>query len=146
MSCDVAAALFLILASTQPQGAAPLQPTLVSVAQEPLYSEIVRRAQGLKAEVEALRGKPDLGGLGEFERRIGELAALDMKGHLDLAARGVDGDLKCILRGIAEDLPLKLDDLKSAEGQAARDLALREMAYLLDDNAAVILAPPTPPV
>jgi len=77
---------------------------------------------------------------------VGELAALDMKGHLELAQRGVDGDLKCILKGISQDLGVKLRDLGQAASGAAQDQALRDMAYLLNDNVEVITAPPAPPV
>ena len=68
-----------------------------------------------------------------------------MKGHIELKARGTDGDLKCILKGISQDLPLKLGDLKTAATGSAQDEALKQMAYLLNDNVEVITAPPAPP-
>ncbi len=68
-----------------------------------------------------------------------------MQGHLQLAQRGVDGDLKCILKGISQDLGVKLHDLGQAATGAAQDQALRDMAYLLNDNVEVITAPPAPP-
>ena len=149
MSCDaVAFSAFLWLASA---GGAPVQaiPAVaaapISVAAEPLYADIVRRAGDLKLQVDAYRKAPEPLSDG-FKTAVGELAALDMKGHEDLKARGVDGDLKCILRGIAQDLPLRLKDVESAADAKARDLALREMAYLLRDNVEVITAPPKPPV
>ncbi len=74
------------------------------------------------------------------------LAALDAQGHFDLKARNVDGDLKCILKGIAEDLPQRLSDLQAATTDQARAEALKEMGYLLNDNVEVITAPPKPPV
>ncbi|HQT54544.1 MAG TPA: hypothetical protein PKX06_13855, partial [Phenylobacterium sp.] len=82
----------------------------------------------------------------DFKTRVDELAALDMQGHLLLAQRGTDGDLKCILRGISQDLPLKLEAMTAAATPKDRDLALRDMAYLLNDNVEVITAPPTAPV
>jgi hypothetical protein len=149
MSCDAAASLaFLWLASTSPMQPVSLQ--LVSapvsaVAQEPLFVDIVKRAGKLKAAVAAFQGndKP----ISEaFKTQVGELSALDMQGHLTLAKRGTDGDLKCILRGISQDLPLKLAAVTSAADRKARDAALKEMSYLLNDNVEVITAPPAPPV
>ena len=154
MSCDVAAAAYLFLASTT--GAAPPGAAATStVASEPLFADIVGRAGRLKSEVEAYRKTGGLGaspsavplpGLPRFESEIKALAALDMQGHVELAKRGTDGDLKCILKGISQDLPLKLSALEQAPTGAAEDNALRDMAYLLNDNVEVITAPPAPPV
>jgi len=156
MSCDVAVAAFLMFASasgapttiTAAVAAAP-QP----VAQEPLFRDIVQRAAGLKADVEAWRAgigmaadPAPLNGFEAFGLRIGQLSALDQQGHELLKARGTDGDLKCILHGIAQDLPLKLAAVKDARTGHDQDLALRDMAYLLNDNVEVITSPPAPPV
>lgn len=151
MSCDaIALAASLWLASTPmtlvaDTAAPPALAAPQSVASEPLFADIVRRAGALKAEVDAFRGKsapiPDA-----FKAKITELAALDLEGHKTLAARGTDSDLKCILRGISEDLPLKLAVLDAAKTPEDRDLALRDMAYLLNDNVEVITAPPAAPV
>ena len=67
-----------------------------------------------------------------------------MQGHVTLRERNVDGDLKCILRGISEDLPGRLDAVETAPDDRERSVALSELSHLLDDNAAVILAPPQP--
>jgi hypothetical protein len=115
-------------------------PPAGAVALEPLFADIVQRAGVLKTEVDAARGGAELPG--DFTRRISELAELDMQGHRTLASRGLDGDLKCILRGIAEDLPVKLAALRLAQTEAARDEALAEMSYLLNDNVEVITTPP----
>jgi hypothetical protein len=146
MSCDAVASLaFFWLAATSPVTTpAPAGPAL-SVAQEPLFADIVSRAGALKAEIEAFRGKGELPGAA-FGDQIRKLSDLDMQGHLLLAQRGTDGDLKCILRGISQDLPVKLSALTEAPTPKARDLAMREMAYLLNDNVEVITAPPAPPV
>jgi hypothetical protein len=151
MSCDAAASAALMwFAATSPMAPAPLmQPAVAqaptSVAHEPLFADIVQRARRLKAEVEAFRGNdrpiPEA-----FGKKVAELSDLDMKGHLTLAQRGTDGDLKCILRGISQDLPLKLAAVTAAKDRKARDLALRDMAYLLNDNVEVITAPPAPAV
>jgi hypothetical protein len=149
MSCDAAASLaFMWLASTSPMQPVSLQ--LVSapvsaVAQEPLFADIVKRAGKLKAAVAAFQGN-DKPISDTFKTQVGELSALDMQGHLTLAKRGTDGDLKCILRGISQDLPLKLAAVTSAADRKARDAALKEMSYLLNDNVEVITAPPAPPV
>jgi hypothetical protein len=157
MSCGVALAVSLllsnpdvVLAAAQPPAAAEAP---VSVASEPLFADIVARSDALKGVV---RGWIDAGVMNQpgfvasaafagFRTRTLELAALDMQGHIVLKDRGVDGDLKCILRGIAEDMPLKVAAVEAAATPVERRVALDELAYLLDDNAAVITAPPQPP-
>lgn len=67
-----------------------------------------------------------------------------MKGHVTLRERGAVDDLKCILRGISQDLPEKLAAVRAATTLKAQDLALRDMVYLLNDNVEVITAPPRP--
>jgi hypothetical protein len=159
MSCDaVSMSLTLWLAAAGPGGApATLQNQLAiiatppSVAQEPLFADIVKRAKGLKAEVEIYRkatagtdGKAALADFDGFSKRIASLSDADMQGHLELLKRGVTDDLKCILRGISQDLPVKLKDVAEAKDAKARDFALREISYLLNDNVEVITAPPQP--
>jgi len=155
MSCDAAAAGFVWLAALT-GGAPGAHPTLLpalSVAApavghlmgEPLYDDIVGRARGLKATVETYKksGAGALPKLDDFKARIDALSALDMKGHLDLAARGTDGDLKCILKGISQDLPRKFAELSTAATPKDRAAALDDMYYLLRDNVEVITTPPT---
>jgi hypothetical protein len=151
MSCDaVVSAAALWLAAASPQAApAPLSPEAATpagaVAYEPLFADIVARARRLKAEAEGLKGKP--GAVpADFKQGVGELSGLDMQAHLLLKQRGGDGDLKCILKGISEDLPLKLQALEAATAPKDRDMALSDMTYLLNDNVEVITAPPKPPV
>jgi hypothetical protein len=157
MSCDVAAATFLMFAAAHPQGAPVLIPAVAqaptSVAQEPLFISIVGRAGTLKGEVNGFR--KSLGGVAQpvpmphldvFRAQLTELAALDQQGHELLKARGTDGDLKCILHGISQDLPLKLAAVTDAKTGHDEDLALRDLAYLLNDNVEVITAPPAPAV
>ncbi|MBP6545560.1 MAG: hypothetical protein KA220_02495 [Phenylobacterium sp.] len=143
MSCDAVASLAVLwLAATGPMTPGPgLSTPPAAVGQEPLFADIVRRAGALKAEVDGVRAGKALPS--DFKAQIGELAALDMQGHLLLAKRGTDGDLKCILRGISQDLPLKLDAVTTAATPKDRDLALRDMAYLLNDNVEVITTPAT---
>ena len=87
-----------------------------------------------------------LSGFDGFQKKIGALSDLDLQGNQVLAARGTDGDLKCILRGISQDLPKKLDELMKASDAATQAVALRDMYYLLNDNVEVITAPPQPEV
>ncbi len=154
MSCDVAMAAYLFLASAGP-GAPPPQvvATLEAprpVAGEPLFVDIVKRAGRLRGEVERYRtpelkasaAAVPLPGIDKFKAELAELAALDMQGHLTLAKSGQDGDLKCILKGISQDLPLKLQAMMGATTGAAEDVALRDMFYLLRDNVEVITTPP----
>ncbi|MET0294096.1 MAG: hypothetical protein ABW042_03695 [Phenylobacterium sp.] len=144
MSCDaIAAAALLWLTSSS--SATPTAEIPPAVAQEPLFASIITKARALKVDVDGFR-TANTPLPADFAGRIGELSQLDMQGHLELKARGVDGDLKCILRGISQDLPLRLDELQKAADAKARDRALREMAYLLNDNVEVITAPPKPPV
>ena len=162
MSCDaVAFSAMLWMASFNPgQAASPApavaqQPVLPpSVSGEPLFQDIVKRARQLKDQTEAYRkalagadpaaAAKSLKGFDAFSARIGDLSALDMKGHVALKERGAVDDLKCILRGISQDLPEKLTAMSAAKTVKAQDLALRDMAYLLNDNVEVITAPPQP--
>ena len=162
MSCDaVAFSAMLWLASGSPglqaSGAAPAAiqsaPVPASVAGEPLFIDIVGRAKRLTTQTESYRAglskdpaavAQALKGFDVFQGKIAELAALDMKGHVTLKERGAVDDLKCILRGIAADLPEKLKAVGEAKTVKDQDLALRDMVYLLNDNVEVITAPPRP--
>lgn len=152
MSCGVALAVSLLLsdpnvamAAAQPPAAAEAP---VSVAGEPLFADIVARSGALKGVVQGWieAGAVDASDFAGFRTRAAELAALDMQGHVILKDRGTDGDLKCILRGISEDIPVKIAALEAAATPAERRVALDELAYLLNDNVEVITAPPQPPV
>ncbi len=153
MSCFLALAASLALADSY---ALPHQaPTEVSpLTTEALYAGIVGQARALKAEVQAIEALPGLKaspGVIAVERiralapKTETLARLDMKGHYDLEARHLDGDLKCILKGVSEDLPRKIAEVEQARTGAQEYAALDELAYLLDDNVGVITAPPKPP-
>jgi hypothetical protein len=155
MSCDaVALAATFWLISTSAVGPAPGAPPAVtappSVAAEPLFADIIRRAAKLKDETAAYeKGSLDLGldqlpGFAGFETAVGELSALDMQGHVLLLQRGTTDDLKCILKGISQDLPVKLKELETAPNAKTRHEALDDMFYLLRDNVEVITAPPQP--
>ncbi|MEJ2814982.1 hypothetical protein [Caulobacter sp. CCG-8] len=161
MSCDaVAFSAMLLFASFSPDAQANAAPAVVqqgqppaSVAGEPLFVDIVGRARKLKAQTEAYRAAlpkdpaavaAALKGWDRFGVKIGELSDLDMKGHVTLKERGAVDDLKCILRGISQDLPEKLKAVTEAKTVKDQDLALRDMVYLLNDNVEVITAPPQP--
>ncbi|HYC97872.1 hypothetical protein [Brevundimonas sp.] len=158
MSCGVALAVSLLLsdphvavAAAQPPAAADAP---VSVAGEPLFADIVLRSGALKGVVDQWRANlaadtawsVPAPALSQFRVEAEGLAALDMQGHLILKERGTDGDLKCILRGISEDIPVKLAAVEAAATSAERSVALDELAYLLNDNVEVITAPPQPEV
>lgn len=162
MSCDaVAFSAMLWMASFNPGQAAGPAPAVAqqpvvpqSVAGEPLFQDIVKRAKELKAQTEAYRktlagadptaAAKALKGFDAFSTKIGDLSALDMKGHVTLKERGAVDDLKCILRGISQDLPEKLTAVGAAKTIKDQDMALRDMTYLLNDNVEVITAPPQP--
>jgi hypothetical protein len=146
MSCGIALAAALLLSDPSVALAAAQPPTAagapVSVADEPLFADIVTRSSALKAVVDGWNGTPtDFDG---FKARAAELAALDLQAHLVLKDRGTDGDLTCILRGIAEDIPLKVEAVERAATPQARATALAELSYLLNDNVEVITTPPQP--
>ena len=158
MSCFLALAASLALADSYALPRPILEsrpPAEVSpLASEALYAEIIGQARALKAEVQAIETLPGLKaspGVIAVERiralapKTEALAKLDMKGHYDLEARHLDGDLKCILKGVSEDLPRKLAEVEQAKTGAQAYAALDELAYLLDDNVGVITAPPKPP-
>ena len=154
MSCDVAVAAFLMFAHAGPGTPARLIPAVAvappSVASEPLFVGIVQRAGKLKAETKAYESAPLGGGVDQlkdfpaFESEVAELSSLDMQGHVELVSRGYTDDLKCILHGISQDLSVKLTAVQTAKTGKDEDLALRDMAYLLNDNVEVITAPPKP--
>ncbi len=156
--CGLAFAVTLALTPVSFSDAAPAAPApavaLRGVASEPLYADIIQRAQRLESAVAALR-TPDrkasptatpLPGFDRVKAEAVQLAELDMQGHRDLAARGTDGDLKCILRGISEDMAGKLAAVEAATTGPSQDVALDELRHLLIDNREVITAPPAPPV
>ena len=156
MSCDVAAiAASLWLASTAavaPQPATPAvsHPTPPSVASEPMFVDIVKRAGMLKAQAQAYEKGPldadfdHMSGATDFESAVAQLSDIDMKAHVELVSRGYSDDLKCILKGISQDLPVKMKAVESATDPKARKDALQDMFYLLRDNVEVITAPPQP--
>lgn len=158
MSCGVALAVSLLLADPNVALAAAQPPAAagapVSVAGEPLFAEILTRSSAMRGIVRTwlsagAADNPGFGSSPEFgllKQGTSHLADLDMQGHLVLKERGTDGDLKCILRGIAEDMPLKVEAVRTATTPAERRVALDDLAYLLNDNVEVITAPPQPPV
>ncbi len=164
MSCDIAMSAAILLASFHPgshatprlmlaalaDAPAPAAGAINPLAREPLYADIVRRAGVLKAEVSTYRAAPagiaPLPGFDAFKTDLAALSDLDMQGHVDLAKRGTDGDLKCILKGISQDLPRKLAEVEQATTADARSAALQDMFYLLRDNVEVITSPPAPTV
>ncbi len=149
MSCDaIAVTATLWLAFASPADGATLRPVAAvsapasPLASEPLFADIIARAGALKARVEGWRGQTGpLDGFAAFKTELAALTELDMKAHHLLAERGTDGDLKCILRGIAQDLPVRLGQVEAAADPQARDAALREMVWLLRDNVEVITTP-----
>jgi hypothetical protein len=156
MSCDVAAAAFLMFAAASGPSGASLKPAVAQspapVASQPLFQNIVGRAGKLKGQVETYRasvkGAADvvaLPGADVFTAAIGQLSALDQQGSDWLKLNGGDGDLKCIMHGVSQDLMVKLGAMKHAKTAHDEDLALRDMAFLLRDNVEVITAPPAPP-
>lgn len=156
MSCGIALAVALMLVDPAVAEAAALPPVApsapVSVAQEPLFADLVARSGALKSIVDGwmASGEADRSGFftgaayAAFKTEATELAQRDMQGHLILKERGTDNDLKCILRGISEDIPLKVAALEAAADAPARKLALDELSYLLNDNIEVITSPPQP--
>ena len=151
-------ALAASLAVTQPSSGQVNEAQPASVAQavisdEAQFADLVDRARGLKQLVdswieagEAANGQFHLQpAFTAFKSEAEELSRRDMQGHLTLKERGTDGDLTCILRGISEDLPKKVEAVEQSNSEASRKVALEELAYLLNDNVEVIMAPPVMP-
>jgi len=158
MSCGIILAAVLMLSDPAVAEAAALPPVAadapVSVAQEPLFADLVERSGSLKSIVDGwiASGEADADGFltgaafTGFKTQATDLAARDLQGHLVLKERGTDNDLKCILRGISEDMPKKVAAVEAAPNAAERKVALEELAYLLNDNVEVITSPPHPAV
>ncbi len=158
MSCGVALSIALMVSNPAVAQAAAQPPAAagapVSVAAEPLVVDIIARATELKTLIDgwAASRAADADGFfagpvfTDFKTRAEALSQLDMQGHLILKERGTDGDLKCILRGISEDIPKKVAAVQAAPSAAERAVALSELSYLLNDNVEVITAPPQPEV
>jgi hypothetical protein len=156
MSCGLILAAVLMLSDPSVAEAAAQPPVAadapVSVAHEPLFADLVTRSGSLKAIVDGWIASGEADGQGffagaaftGFKAQTVELAERDMQGHLVLKERGTDNDLKCILRGISEDMPKKVAALEAAPNPAERKAALEELAYLLNDNVEVITSPPRP--
>lgn len=156
MSCGLILAAVLMLSDPSVAEAAAQPPVAadapVSVAHEPLFADLVTRSGSLKAIVDGWIASGEADGQGffagaaftGFKAQTVELAERDMQGHLVLKERGTDNDLKCILRGISEDMPKKVAALEAAPNPAERKVALEELAYLLNDNVEVITSPPRP--
>ncbi|MFK4262834.1 hypothetical protein ACI2K1_13650 [Brevundimonas sp. NPDC003966] len=156
MSCGLILAAVLMLSDPSVAEAAAQPPVAadapVSVAHEPLFADLVTRSGSLKAIVDGWIASGEADGQGffagaaftGFKAQTVELAERDMQGHLVLKDRGTDNDLKCILRGISEDMPKKVAALEAAPNPAERKVALEELAYLLNDNVEVITSPPRP--
>ena len=158
MSCGLILAAVLMLSDPSVAEAAAQPPVAadapVSVAHEPLFADLVTRSGSLKAIVDGwiASGEADASGFAAsavftgFKAQTVELAERDMQGHLVLKDRGTDNDLKCILRGISEDMPKKVAAVEAAPNAAERKVALEELANLLNDNVEVITSPPKPAV
>ncbi len=122
--------------------------TTSAISHEPFYAGIVADAKKLEARTDALGKAPKLGLLTQarfktYAHDIQALSDADMKGHLDLKARGTDNDLKCIMMGVSLDLPKKLAAIEASKSDAELGTALGNMSSLLSDNIDVIVTPAT---
>ena len=138
-------ALIAILLTTPVMVATP---AVNPLSKEPFYAAIVKDAGTLKTRTQRLAKSPSLtllasSGFKSYARDIRELSDRNLKGHLDLKARGTDNDLKCVLKGVSVDLPLKLRAIEASKTPEALKGALDDMAYLLEDNIEVIVTPAT---
>jgi len=116
------------------------------LSREPLYAGLVRSAEQLKTQTTAFTPSVALLSEPSFQTYLQKVQALsdgDMKGHLDLKARGTDRDLKCILMGVSLDLGNKIKDVEAAKTDSDMATALGNMEALLSDNVDVIVTPDT---
>jgi len=117
-----------------------------AISKEPFYAALVLRAGRLKRETEAFKPSVTLLSQRRFQAyadNIRQLTDDDLTGHLDLKKRGTDNDLKCIMKGLSLDLPIKLKAIESAKTDAEMAVALNQMTALLSDNIDVIVTPET---
>ena len=138
-------ALLLAITASVPADA---DKAVSAISREPFYAGIVTRAGELEHRTDGFAAKPSLRLLGEprfaaYAHDIQALSDADMKGHLDLKARGTDNDLKCIMMGVSLDLPKKLSAIRAARSDAELGTALTHMSALLSDNIDVIVTPET---
>lgn len=147
MSCGLAVAAVLLLSDPS---VTTVQAPPATLAEEPMYADIVLRSSALRgivddwiaegaAQDQTFAQRADFA---DFRTEAAALAERDMAGHVDLRERGTDGDLRCILRGLSEDLPRRVDQLASADTPNSRADALAELRYLLNDNVEVVTSPP----
>ncbi len=152
MSCNLVFAASLLFSA---EYSASNVPVVEAVASAPLSDEaelrsLVQEAGRLKAVVQYWMEGPAVAEehfarsapFMAFSSQAAELSHANMQAHLALKASGTDGDLTCILRGIAEDIPKKVALVEAAKPGPERRQAFEELAYLLNDNVEVILAPP----
>lgn len=157
MSC--ALALLAAFALTPAEAAAQAYPAtdpapavqMASVApapliSEPLFADIANRADSLSARATGWMTSGAIADSAAFRADVARLAELDMEGHRTLAARGTDPDLKCMLRGMSNDLAAQMTVIEGARDATARNVALERLNGLLSDNAQVLRAPSRPPV
>lgn len=122
--------------------------TTSAISHEPFYAGIVTDAKKLEVRTDAFAKTPKLNLLNQarfktYARDIQALSDADMKGHLDLKARGTDNDLKCIMMGVSLDLPKKLAAIEAAKSDTELGTAFGNMSSLLSDNIDVIVTPAT---
>lgn len=150
MSCALAlvAAFALSPAAAAEAPTAPVAAVApaASLVSEPLFADIVSRARALHGRTQAYAAVGAVTDVDAYRSELTQLAELDMQGHRTLAARGTDNDLKCMLRGMSEDIVRRLGELDGARDAAARRAALTGLGVTLEENAGVIEAPSRPPV
>lgn len=144
--------LSLLIATLAPTDASLLALKIANkrtaIAQnEPFFATIVTRAKHLKTLSDRYAHRSlDVRQTPEFTAYLNEvdaLAAADLKGHLDLKARGTDRDLKCILKGLSLDVPLKQNLILKAQNDGQFKDALGQMSSLLEDHIEILTTPAT---
>ena len=138
--------VFMALSLALPAAAYQSVPAVNPLSREPLYAGLVSTAEQLKTQTAAFTPSVALLSEPSFQTYLVQVKALsdgDMKGHLDLKARGTDRDLKCILMGVSLDLGNKIKDVEAAKTDSDMATALGNMESLLGDNIDVIVTPDT---
>lgn len=136
----------MALSLALPAAAYDNAPAVNPLSREPLYAGLVSAAGQLKTQTAAFTPSVALLSEPSFQTYLVKVKALsdgDMKGHLDLKARGTDRDLKCILMGVSLDLGNKIKDVEAAKSDSDMATALGNMESLLGDNIDVIVTPDT---
>jgi len=100
-------------------------------------AEIPTLAAEVEAEARVLTAQSEI--TPTFLAGLQDFSSDSMRLSDALREAGVEQDLPCIFRGIAEDAQARVAEFQTADTPAERDTAFTELRVLLDD--AILIAP-----